>query len=162
MRNLHDLVENAMAQGEFCSVTRAYAWNDSVLLLAYVDIDGSDYERVLRDADQLKRKIDAVENSFAAAVKGQAFPPPTNANATRDSRFVFIEPSSYAFANCLRIPKHFKQHSRLHDWYIDGRIVEHIDTLPDRVDDAMVNLLPAGKERLVYAYDGYLWTDGLF
>ena len=62
----------------------------------------------------------------------------------------------------LENPKALQTTQSPHDWYIDGRIVEHIDTLPDRVDDAMVNLLPAGKERLVYAYDGYLWTDGSF
>lgn len=165
MRKLHRVVKAAMESDAFCSVRRAYTWNDSVLLLAYLGGDKEYCKRILCDANEFKRKIDdEVGESFAVAVMGQSFPTPTHTSATQASgtqerRFVYIESSSYAMANCLEIPGYFKKHKCVHDWYVDSRIVKKIDTLPEPSEEAKINLLPAQKERIIYAYDGYLWTD---
>ena len=159
MQCLYDLIKREMAGNGFDTVEKAYVWNDSVLLMASLDANESKYERILHDADKLKRKIDSIDKSFAVAVKGQPFPVPANEGATQNSRFVFIKASSYAFANCFEIPKHFKRYRRVRDWYVDGRIVKHIATPPSHIDTAMVRLLPNQEKRRVYAYDGYLWDQ---
>src|SRR5580700_6379769 len=53
----------------------AYVWNDSVLLLSYVNEDDSSFESAMKDADKLKRRVDVIVRSYAIAVKGQTFPP---------------------------------------------------------------------------------------
>ena len=172
MQCLHDVVGRKMTEDGFETVAKAYVWNDSVLLLAHVDANGNRHERILRDADTLKREIDReidilkreirigkAAKSFAVAVKGLAIPPPVNPDAKRDPRFVYIEASSYAMANCFDIPKYFEEHAGIHDWYVDGRIVERAPSLRKEVVNRMVSLLPEREERPVYAYDGYLWDS---
>ena len=144
-------------EGRFRSVARAYTWNDSVLLLAYVGDNACEYERALRDAAAFKREIDAVGQrhgvgkSYAVAVKGQAFPPPENTGASSDGRFVFIEASGYAMANCLKIPDCFRDNH--HSWYIDKRIKDVVGQLGAPVHQQEVSLLPKQKKRIIYAYD---------
>ena len=164
MRDLHRVVAQAMDnKRRFPSVCRAYTWNDSVLLLAYVGEDECAYERALHDAAELKLEIDAVgkqhkiRESYAVAVKGQALPPPENAPISPDGRFVFIEASSYAMANCLEIPKCFNKNRHL--WYIDERIKDAIGKLGKPAYQQRITLLPKHDQRWVYAYDN-LWADG--
>ena len=165
MRALHGAVAQAMDNKDhFRSVDRAYTWNDSVLFLAYVGNDARKYACALRDAAEFKPEIDAVgqchgiRRSYAVAVKGQAFPPPENTGASSDGRFVFIEASSYAMANCLRIPHCFKENP--HSWYIDKRIKDVVRQLGAPAHQQRVRLLPKRKKRTIYAYDS-LWLDGV-
>ena len=158
MQELHTVVARAMDnKNRFPSVGRAYAWNDSVLLLAYVGEDKCAYERALRDAAELKPEIDAVGErygvgkSYAVAVKGQAFPPPKKAGTSRNERFVFIEASSYAMANSLILAECFKENP--HSWYIDERISNAIRQLANPVCKKKIRLLPKHEERTIYAYD---------
>jgi hypothetical protein len=149
MRRLHQVVSDAAGQG-LRSISHAYAWNDSALLLAFVD-GVQQYESVLRDADVLKRAIDAIGTSYAVAVKGQAFPTPPGGY---DPRVTVIAASSYAMGNCFEITggvgKKLKK-----PWYVDSRIAKHIRTSQTFVRTEE-KLLPR-ETRRVYAYDGYLW-----
>ena len=152
MQDFHNVVAQAMDdKSVFRSVDRAYTWNDSVLLLAYVDQGECQYEHALRDAAELKPKIDAVGErygvgkSYAVAVKGQAFPPPEKAGTSRNERFVFIEASSYAMANSLILAECFKENP--HSWYIDQRISNAIRQLGKPAHQQKMTLLPERKER---------------
>ena len=162
MRRLHDVIGRQMAEDRFGTIKRAYVWNDSVLFLAHAGASGHADELILRDADTLKREIDRAvdslqrqldirrtDKSFAVAVKGLAIPPPAYPDTERNPRFVYIEASSYAFGNCLRIQKHFKKCGSLYPWYVDSRITGQIRALPRPVDKKRVRLLPKKKKRLV-------------
>ena len=141
-------------KGCFRSVRRAYTWNDSVLLLADVtEHSRYDYERALRDACELKCKLDAdVGESYAVAVKGQRFPTPGGTDESLDGRFAFIEASSYAMANCMKIPKKFNADSVNLAWYIDERITSVIE-LGKSDRHKKLRLLPKNKKRWVHAYN---------
>ena len=73
MRSFHQLVRREMTGG-LHSLDHAYLWNDSVLLLAYVDDRPHVYENAIHAADDLKRKIDLIARWYAIAVKGCPFP----------------------------------------------------------------------------------------
>ncbi len=158
MRDLHQVVAQAMNdKSRFPSVDRAYTWNDSVLLLAYVDQGEWQYEHALRDAAAFKPAIDAVgerygvRESYAVAVKGQVIPAPEKAGETPDGRFVFIEASGYAMANSLILADCFKENP--HSWYIDQRIIHAVRNLGEPVYEKKVELLPRHEKRTIYAYD---------
>src|SRR5713101_4836729 len=72
MRRLHRVVFKELKIG-FPSIAYAYIWNDSVLLLSYVQQTNRSFEVALRDVELLKRKIDSVRMGYAIAVKGKAF-----------------------------------------------------------------------------------------
>jgi hypothetical protein len=152
MRSFHKLVQREMARG-LGALDHAYVWNDSVLLLAHVDDRPEAYERAIRAADDLKRKIDVMAPSFAIAVKGRTFPRNTSLD---EARVTVIEASSYAMANCFEIEAEAKR-SKLHmAWYIDVRIARNVSAARAPKWFA-VSLLPGGKRRRVYVHDGYLW-----
>lgn len=158
MRDLHQVVAQAMVNtSRFLSVHRAYAWNDSVLLLAYVDRGEWQYEPALRDAAELKPEIDAVGGryrvgkSYAVAVKGQVFPAPEKVEESSDGRFVFIEASGYAMANSLILAECFKENPL--SWYIDQRISNAVRELGRPIYKKKIRLLPKRQERTIYAYD---------
>lgn len=163
MRKMHALVEgrmnNAMESHDHC-----YLWNDSVLLLSHID---SPYRsvadsQVLREVDELKKCIDKVCPSYAISVKGKVFPeefPPSAAvfcgQITEQPRTIKLKASSYAMGNCFKIES--KLGSKLKKpWYVDGRIATKLDT-KQRFEKHSVTMLPKGKERDVYVYEGYLW-----
>lgn len=152
MRSFHKLVRREMA-GDLGALDHAYVWNDSVLLLAYVDGRREAYEKAIHAADNLKRKVDVTAPSYAIAVKGRAFP----SNAGPDgTRVTVIKASSYAMANCFKIEAEAKR-KRLHKaWYIDVRIARKVRAAkaPEWI---AVRLLPLGKRRRVYVHGGYLW-----
>jgi len=77
MRSFHQLVRREMTAG-LCALDHAYVWNDSVLLLAYVDDRPRAYEAAIHAADDLKRRVDATARCYAIAVKGRAFPSNTS------------------------------------------------------------------------------------
>ncbi len=157
MRRLHQVVKDAMVDGSLGSIRRAYAWNDSVLLLAQAANNRYGYELALRDLDKLRKQIASVGKSYAVVVKGRLFPAPENGGISEDGRFVFIEASSYAMANCLEtIPRHFRDDQ--HTWYIDERVTERISKgrLAPYATHRCIRLLPSNNARRVYAYDG-IW-----
>lgn len=164
MRRMHSLVEGRMSNGmpnhEHC-----YVWNDSVLLLSYLD---SPYRKVdeteiIREADDLKKEIDRqCTSSYAIAVKGQVFPyeahlhaPAFQGTISDQSRVVRLKVSSYAMGNCFlieaRLGKKLKQ-----PWYVDGRIAKRLIT-SQRFSKHTIKMLPKNKERAVYVYEGCLW-----
>ena len=152
MRSFHQLVRREMASG-LHALDHAYVWNDSVLLLAYVDDRPKTYERAIHAADDLKRKVDESTPSYAIAVKGRAFP----SNADPDgTRVTVISASSYAMANCFEIEAEAKSKELHKAWYIDVRIARKIRVAraPEWV---AVPLWPGGKQRRVYVHNGYLW-----
>jgi hypothetical protein len=152
MRKLHRTLMD-QAQTNRYSFAHAYAYNDAVLLLSYVDGKAASYRTAMRDADALKKEIDQIRNSYAIAVKGQAFPPVSN--VITGGRVTVIEASSWAMANCFEIEKqlgHLKQ-----PWYVDERIASKITT--DRASKKHeVSMYPSGGTRSIHVYDGYLWT----
>ena len=156
MRRLHDVVLHAAGDGFDC-ITRAYTWNDSVLLLAYVNNHQDGYACVLREFSRLKSRIDQVSESYGVVVKGKSLPSPQCPSTSQDDRFVFIEASSYAMANCMDIPGRFKNNH--HEWYLDERVSQKLVGLLARpASQLKVPLLPTGEERYIYAYDK-LWLD---
>ena len=169
MRELHRAVDCLMRnKRRFTSIKRAYTWNDSVLLLADVANENTrDYVRSLHDAYELKCCIDAkVGPCYAVIVKGKRFPAPSGSDDVSDRRFVFVEASSFAMANCETIPKYFSRESgglpardkvrnpkgRQYQWYIDGRIASVVGLgTPDLC--RRMELLPSNTARTVHAYD---------
>ena len=153
MRSFHKLVRREM-NADLRSLDHAYVWNDSVLLLAYVDDRLQTYENAMRAADELKQRVDATTQCFAIAVKGRAFPSKTS---RADSRVTLIRASSYAMANCFRIEAQATAQKLRYDWYVDVRIARKVRQARASkwIDVAM---LPSGKRRRVYAHDGYLWS----
>jgi hypothetical protein len=168
MRTMHTCVANSLQAG-LPNHKRAYIWNDSVLLLAFLDQISSSPEKVLREVDGLKRKVDALANdyglpdSYAISVKGQAFPPvevgeqPKGQGSTAPQpRAVIIEASSYALANCYLIEESLGKDLKK-PWYVDSRLASEIktDLIPARIKPP--KLLPGTEVREVYVYSGYLW-----
>ena len=117
MRRFHALVTGEI--GTLQSVARAYAWNDSVLLLSYVNNGSASFESAIRDAEKLKRQIDGLVASYAIAIKGRAFPYATY--PSRKSGVTIIEASSWAMANCFEVEKALGAKWQK-PWYIDIRI----------------------------------------
>ena len=155
MRQLHDVVMSATADHRFNCIARAYTWNDSVLLLAYVDDHQSGYAGALRDFCDLKDRIDEVSESYGVVVKGRSFPSPEEQSTLQHGRFVFIEASSYAMANCMDIPRHFANDR--HRWYLDERVSRKLcGLLAPPASQLQIPLLPNNERRYVYAYDN-LW-----
>jgi hypothetical protein len=154
MRSFHNKVRQEM-RNSLSTLDHAYVWNDSVILLAYVDQGPRAYERALLDADSLKRKIDASSSvsSYAITVKGQAFPvtPTVDTN-----RVTVIQASSYAMANCFEVDAKIKKKKLRKSWYVDTRIVREIEHLKSS-EWIVVPFLPTGRRRRVYLYTGYLW-----
>lgn len=156
MRRLHNLVVQELKIG-LPSVAHAYTWNDSVLLLSYLDTENSSFEAALRDADKLKMRIDCLRPSYAIAVKGQTFPQiHQSATVSQTPRFTIIEASSWAMANCFEIEKSIEKLRK--PWYVDGRIAGRIRTNQKFLKEK-VGLFPSRARRNVYVYDGYLWEE---
>ena len=110
MRQLHDLVMHATTGNRFDYIARAYTWNDSVLLLAYVDDHQHGYASAMRDFYNLKDCIDDVSESYGVVVKGRSFPSPKRA--------------VYVAAWPIRVHRSIKLcHGELHG---------HLDTLRER------------------------------
>ena len=157
MRQLHDVVMHATAGNRFACIARAYTWNDSVLLLAYVDDHQHGYSCAMRDFYSLKGRIDEVAESYGVVVKGRSFPSPQGSTTSQNGRFVFIEASSYAMANCMDIPRHFKNDR--HQWYLDERVSRELrGLLAQPASRSKIPLLPTNEVRYVYSYDD-LWLD---
>jgi hypothetical protein len=139
------------------SVAHTYVWNDSVLLLSYVDGEGS-VEHAIRDAETLKRRIDNLAGSYAIAIKGQAFPPaPGQHNLSKPHNVTLIEASSWAMANCFIVEKALGGKCQK-PWCVDSRITAQMQTSRTGSPHS-VALLPERRPRKIYVFDGYLWDD---
>jgi len=159
MRKLQSITESRMNYG-MKAHAHAYMWNDSVLLLGY--LDQATARSLLEEADSLKRAIEqGVNKCYAISVKGQTFPEPGfpsgavfNGQIAEQPRSIVIKASSFAFANCFQIeallgPRHKT------DWYVDGRLKDAIEKEPKVVDS--IDLLPGGESREVLMFNGSLY-----
>ena len=138
----------------------AYTWNDSVLLVARIDENFSPVKQVMKEADDLKRKVDGVCKCYAIGVKGMSFSEPCFFAGHQfdpqidQPKFVFLKSSSYAFSNCFEIEKKLKKHKK--SWYLDERIHSQIKT-DQTTKKESVSMLPSGTKRNIYMYENYLW-----
>lgn len=166
IQQLHSIIYGA-AQVGLTRHAHAYSWNDSALLLAYCDQGEGVFEAILREVDDLKKRIDREipYGSYAIAVKGMAIPEPApymghafDTASPTQTRHVYIKASSMAFANCFKIeeklgPK-YKDQNIL--WYVDERIARHL-TKAAPTAKASLAMLPDNKKRVIFMYDGFLW-----
>jgi len=154
MRRLHGVVFKELRIG-FPTIEYAYVWNDSVLLLSYVQQTDQSFEAALRDTELLKRKIDTVGRSFAIAVKGRAFARSRSERTLGHApRVTILRTSSWAMANCFEVQEKLKHHRAT--WYVDGRISKRIRTTR-KCKRFRVSMLPSRKRRYVCTFNGYLW-----
>lgn len=152
MLTFHDLI--AREVGHLPSINHAYVWNDSVILLGYVDRPNATFQSVMLDADNLKRQIDQITKSYAVAVKGQTFP--QHKTKTKNGHgLTVIKASSWAMANCFEIEASLGSTLKK-PWYVDGWIKSRIQT-SQTFQRERVPLLPSNRPRTVYIFDGYLW-----
>jgi hypothetical protein len=168
MMEMHQRVKSQIQAGHLASHPYAYLWNDSVLLLAYLNDQESrsvQKNRILKEADNLRKKIDVdLElKSFGISVQGMAFPDNqisasvfTGEQAADRPDVVILKASSWAFANCFEIDKNLRKHRAT--WYIDSRISEMLQTDEPIDKTASVKMLPDGKKRPVDMYKTYLWA----
>ena len=129
MRKFHNVVMQAMAGNSNDRLMRAYTWNDSVLLLAYVDKNRHDYESVLRQVDCLKQKIDSVRKSYAVVVKGQAFPPPEGQNTSPNGTVRLHRSIKLRYGELYGNSGNVFSRENRHQWYLDQRIESEISEL---------------------------------
>lgn len=152
MRSFHVRIRREMRTAS-TALDHAYTWNDSVLLLAYINGHLGSYQRAIRAADNLKRSIDEIAPSYAIAVKGQTFPTGTDCEG---ERVTVVKASSYALENCFKIAEEAKKRGKHGAWYIDSRIAMKVP-LARSVDRFTARLLPSGKARQVHIHMDYLW-----
>jgi hypothetical protein len=158
MRSFHELVVDEMERG-LASLNHAYVWNDSTLLLAFVDNSSVAYQACLQDAETLKRRVDSIGKSYAIAVKGKAFPrlrdSKRNGGTIKKRRTTILKTSSYAMANCFVIEDAVRNLRSV--WYLDERIARHLKEVKPN-GSIRLKLLPEYKHRNVFYYDRYLWS----
>jgi hypothetical protein len=150
MQRLHLLV--AQESSKLNSVDHIYVWNDSVLLLSYVNHRAASFQTAMRDADRLKRRIDTLGKSYAIAVKGQTFP---QRHETSTDGLTVIGALSWALANCFEIERTLSSRLRK-PWYLDSWIKEKIQTRVHCHKEPVL-LLPLNRGRAVYVFDSYLF-----
>ena len=153
MRDLHALAAKEVPL--LARVNHAYVWNDSVLLLGFVDKTDSIVE-VMREADSFKRAVDAIRTSYAVAVKGRTFPAIEVPEIS--SRVTVLQASSWAMANCFEIEKKLRRLRAA--WYVDERIATKLRGT-SRSKKSNVALLPSGQQRTIHTYRGYLWSSAV-
>jgi len=158
MRKMHKTVAEEMRCG-LPLHAYTYVWNDSVLLLAYLDKSHRP-EAILREVDGLKRTLSRLGKSYAISIKGKAFPdlgmsPQTDCG----SRITLVRASSFAMANCFRVEEIIGKKLK-RPWYVDSRLAKKIHTTQS-YDKEPLDFMPGPEPRDVYVYRGYLWgRDG--
>jgi hypothetical protein len=131
-----------------------YSWNDSALFLANTD-GNNNITEIMKEVDNLKKKIDRIHRCYAISVKGMSFTEPNFTNGNK-FKFNYLKTSSYAFTNCFNIEKEFGKPFKK-SWYIDNRIAVEIKTLNKPVIRDL-EMLPNNEKRAIHMYDGYLWA----
>ena len=154
MRAFHRKVVDERPKSYLSSIEQVYLWNDSALLLGYVDTHVQAYEQIIRAADSLKREVDEISMSYAVSVKGQAFP----RIGAQPSGTTVIEASSYALGNCMTVENVAKSKKLTCSWYVDERIAKKVSATESKTSFG-VRMLPDNQERTVYGHDGYLWAN---
>lgn len=160
MRHLHSLAQTSMKLGMPLHA-HSYCWNDSVLLLGFWNGEPEHGRNLLREASDLKRRIDEqIGRSYAISVKGRAFPDQVLPESVifdwenHHPRCVVLKASSYAMANCYLIEAEAKKQKCRADWYIDSRLKTLLGAkLKETIS---VEMLPTGKCRRVFLLDGYI------
>jgi hypothetical protein len=71
MLRFHDIVARNITS--LASIAHAYAWNDSVLVLAYVDQSNASFEVAMRDADKLKRRSTSSRRATPLRLRARLF-----------------------------------------------------------------------------------------
>lgn len=166
--DMHARVRAKVAAGHLPSHPNVYLWNDSILLLAFLDGETNRSQlknTILKEADALKRDIDnhVDKGSYAISVQGMTFP---YNDLTADPRsfgqqvsdqpdVVVIKASSWAFANCFAIEEKLGGHRA--DWYIDSTIAAMLSPRAQQVGREDVVMLPKKEPRSMVMYKGYLW-----
>jgi hypothetical protein len=154
MLKFHNIV--VKERGSLNATAHAYVWNDSVLLLSYVNENSSSFESAMKDADKLKRRVDTIERSYAIAVKGQTFPPVSDsATHVKSPSVTVIRASSWAMANVFEIEKTLGKLKK--PWYVDSWIKNKIHTSQQSQKESMT-MFPSKQKRTIYVFDGYLWA----
>ena len=159
MQNFHLLVRKSMFDA-MPTHDNVYVWNDSALFLAFPR-SSTDYEKIMRELNAIKPKLDSLCRSYVICVKGQAMPESAcqyDTKAAGPPRFVFLKASSYAFANCFEIEKELCKKKGLRmDWYVDSRVVRKIPTFP-KCGRHYVKMLPSDRKRYVHVHKGVIWN----
>jgi hypothetical protein len=150
MRALHQLVTDRAHT--LTSHEEVCFWQDSVLLLASVDVTRQSYQRAMSNVATLKDAIDTLHPCHAVSVKGQSFPAPSRPPSTRKPpRTIYLAASSLAFSNCFTIEGQLKRHKA--DWYIDSRIIGKIKSRhADEIESVI--LLPRNVSRKIHVFRG--------
>ncbi len=157
MQKLHLLVRTSMFSG-MPTHDNAYVWNDSALFLAFPKED-ADYEKIMRELNDVKPKIDDISPSYAICVKGRVIPESPcqyDTNLAGQPRFVYLKASSYALANCFKIEDTLKKLEM--DWYVDSRIAERVPAFA-QCHQHEVTMLPSGTKRGIYVLKGSIWKQ---
>ena len=157
MQNFHLLVRKRMFDG-MPTHDKAYVWNDSALFLAFPR-SKAEYEKIMRELNAIKPKLDDICRTYAICVKGQAMPESVcqyDTGGVGEPRFVFLKASSYALANCFEIEKELKKLKM--DWYVDKRIVDKIPSFPN-CKPHYVKMLPTLRKRYVHVHKGSIWKQ---
>lgn len=154
MRQLHKLLASRMGDASSMpGIAHAYAWNDSVLLLGFLQAPNSSTQ-ILAEISEFKKCVDdQVGKSYAVSVKGQTFPEISQPqeSARGSSRCTVLRASSYAMANCFLIEKQLKTHRA--DWYIDSRLSKSLSEQPFAREE--VSVMPVKKKRCILMFKGY-------
>ena len=125
MKQLHQIVyreiNSSMSHHEY-----AYSWNDSVIVLAYLNGQPGPFEPIMREVNELKKRINDFCRCYAISVKGMAIPEPIQFHSQEipgsivdNSRHVYIKASSMALANCFAIEAEFGRKYKK-SWYVDS------------------------------------------
>lgn len=151
------------------NIDHIYCWNDSVLLLSYLDQFPRDMSALVQEISEIKCAIDGEckMKSFVAMVKGMTFVPndlqiraPMQRGSEPNPVYHYMLASSMAFANCYTIIKLFRNDH--HDWYIDERVQQVLNSvLQGRLTERnKFSALPEMTTRRVFTADGYLHPSG--
>lgn len=163
MREFHQTVYNETIN-EMATHEHSYTWNDSVLLSAYTDDAYTNITKIMKEADNLKKKVDRIQKCYAISVKGMSFSEPCyysghlfEGSNIEQPKFVYLKASSYAFTNCYDIERILgKKHKK--SWYVDERIVKELQIAKASVIDEFT-MLPGKEKRNIHMYDSYLWVN---
>lgn len=161
MRKVHG-VAHGVASHMLEMHAHTYIWNDSVLMLAYIEDEARETRGIMQEVSLMKEKIDAVARSYAISVKGKTFPyesvtncPVFSGKIADQPKALIIKASSYAMGNCYLI-EHALGRKHKKDWYIDSRIARQAMIAKEPVIDA-VQLLPSMEQREIFMYSGSLF-----
>lgn len=175
MRRLEENAAN-YARSEQHWYDGIYVWNDSVLVVIYLQSDTGTrpVDQILRNLDRFRihlanRSMEGLPplRIYGICVKGEAFVPsldgilfPVTQYGSVESKYVFIRASSLAVKNAFEVEaKLGKKHQR--EWYIDSRLY---GSLPSSVkvkltESEQIKLYADPDGRSMYMGDGNLFDS---